>query len=302
MENGEITILFADDIAFLKKYKYKLNGKMIKDAKSKAEKETQIFLNKLENWMGDWRLSLAPKKCSEITFSKAQKVNNDKLNIKLYGESIVEEKNPKFLGIIFDCRLNFVAHCEGVKKKIGDRLNLLKILSYDKTWRLPEHTLTNMYKSLVLSVIDYASITSGCLTEKTKHDYEVMQNNALRIIQKKSLLDKIPSETLRENSQVESIETRHKFLLEGYYEKALVSGNPLIKKVFEGYKMFKSREWISESLAKEGGTINEGVLTLIRSHNILSLKKKELYPTTLCQTNPIIIDLILDSYGVIEGT
>ena len=118
---------------------------MLKGAKSKAEKETQSFLTNLEKWMGILRLSLAPKKCLQITFSKAQNVRDDKMDIKLYGENIIEEKNPKFLGIIFDCSLNFVAHCEGVKKKIGNRINLLKILSYDKTWRLPEHTLTNKY-------------------------------------------------------------------------------------------------------------------------------------------------------------
>ena len=63
-----------------------------------------------------------------------------------------------------------------------------------------------------------------------------MQNNALRVIHKKGLLDKIPSDVLREKSQVDTVETRHKHLLESYYEKAIVSGNPLIKKVFDGYK------------------------------------------------------------------
>ena len=106
-----------------------------------------------------------------------------------------------------------------------------------------------------------------------------MQNNALRVIQKKSLLDKIQSETLREKSQVDTIETRHKRLLEDYYEKALVSGNPLIKKVFEGYKAFNTREWISESLAKEGGQINEEVLTLIsRTINYVEKNRNWTHP------------------------
>ncbi len=172
--------------------------------------------------------------------------------ITLYEEEIIQEK--KFLGIVFDNRLNFIAHCEGVKKKVGDRLNLLKILSYDKTWRLPEHVLTNMYKTLVLSVIDYASITSGCINKKTKHDYEVMQNNALRIIQKKGLFGKIPVAELREKAGVDKIEDRHKILMDNYYEKALISENPLLKKVFDNYKKFKTREW-TESLAIERGKV-----------------------------------------------
>jgi hypothetical protein len=42
-----------------------------------------------------------------------------------------------------------------------------------------------MFKSLVRSVLDYASITASAIT--VKNDFEVIQNNALRIIFKKTL-------------------------------------------------------------------------------------------------------------------
>lgn len=182
---NEKTLLFADDIAYLLKYKYKKGGKVDASAKVEAEKKAQSFLNKLEEWMSKWRLTLAPKKCSQITFSKARNTQDDELVLTLYAESIKSETNPKFLGVVFDNRLNFVANGQAIKKKIGDRLNLLKILSYDKTWRLSESILVKVYKSLVLSVLDYASITSGCLNEKTKSEFESFQNSALRIIFKK---------------------------------------------------------------------------------------------------------------------
>ena len=130
----EKTLLFADDIAYLLKYKYKKGGKIDSTAKIEAEKLAQSFLNKLEEWMSTWRLTLAPKKCSQITFSKARNTHDDELNIALHGENVKSETNPKFLVIVFDNRLNFVANGQAIKKNIDDRLNLLKNFSYDKTW------------------------------------------------------------------------------------------------------------------------------------------------------------------------
>ena len=44
---GETTILFADDIAFIKRYTYKIKNKILLNAKTKAESETQTFLDSL---------------------------------------------------------------------------------------------------------------------------------------------------------------------------------------------------------------------------------------------------------------
>ena len=298
-ENGETVILFADNIAFLKRYKYKKANKILLDAKEIAQKEVQNYLDQLECWMGNWRLSLAPKKCSQITFSKARNNKNDEMSIKLYGEIIKSEINPKFLGIVFDNRLNFIANIVSVKKKVCDRLNLLKILSYDKNWRLNEIILVKMFKCLVLSVIDYAAVTMGALNNHSKN--EILQNNALRIIFKKSLLDKTRNDILRDMARVKTVNDRQKNLMRDYYERALVTGNPLIEKMFLNYRIFKNRFNIGEDLAYSGGILDKNTLELIKKHNQLSLKNKEIYPTTLCQADKIIVNLILDSYDEISG-
>lgn len=82
----------------------------------------------------------------------------------------------------FDRRLTFSSHFDQVDKKLTDRLNILKILSYDQNWRLNTITLIRIFKSLVRSVIDYACVTSiACNKDIVKH-YETLQNDALRII------------------------------------------------------------------------------------------------------------------------
>ena len=77
-----------------------------------------------------------------VSYEARQHVN-DTLLLKLYGTQIQYEEHPKFLGIIFDRRLNFKSHSESMEEKINDRLNVLKILSFDESWRLNEKFLIN---------------------------------------------------------------------------------------------------------------------------------------------------------------
>ena len=66
--------------------------------------------------MNKWRLKLAPQKCAQITFSRSRSANNEDFNIRLYGELISKDNNPKFLGIVFDRRLRFENHIANIKK------------------------------------------------------------------------------------------------------------------------------------------------------------------------------------------
>ena len=112
------------------------------------------------------------------------------------------------MGIIIDARFSFDAHLLSLKEKIRDRINILRILTWDKNWRLKIHFLLNFYKVLVRSLLDYSSIISAAYTNDVTKALEVMQNDALRVIFKKSLLDQISSHTLREWAGVESIAER----------------------------------------------------------------------------------------------
>ena len=62
-------------------------------------------------------------------------------------------------------------------------------------------------------------------------------------------MDHVKIETLREWAGVESIRERHHKLLNNYYERALISNNPLINKLFESYHTFKKRNFLNENLA-----------------------------------------------------
>jgi hypothetical protein len=174
----------------------------------------------LEEWISTWRLSLEPHKCAQITFWHAV----DKMNLKLYQVAIPEDQSPKFLGIVFDRRLNFSGHFS-LDAKIRDRMNLLKILAYDKNWKLNRDLLIKIYKTLIRSVLDYACVSLAALTVDLRKSFEIIQNNALRIILNIKLSDEVSIENLRAMAGVSSIEERHTMLLDRHYENAIISEN-----------------------------------------------------------------------------
>lgn len=136
----------------------------------------------------------------------------------------------------------------------------------------------------------------ACASKLLK-DLEVLQNESLRIIFKKSLLDHVSCEDLRSWADITSIAKRHEELLTDYYEKVLIKKNPLITELFEKYRSFKLRKIINEELAVNGNGIVDLIkLDLIRKTNI-SFLAKETHSTTLCGAKSFIKDFLIDRMG-----
>ena len=156
-----------------------------------------------------------------------------------------------------------------------------------------------MYKALVRSVLDYACVTSIACNKEVVSALEVIQNDALRVIYKKTVMDHVKVEDLRTWAGVETIKTRHENLLTRFYERALISGNPLIAIMFEKYNKFKRRDFLNPELAvRADNSVDLEKLDFIRNHNENLLKKREKHCTTLCGANSIIKDFVLDDHVV----
>ena len=56
--------------------------------KDKADPSAQIYLCELERLTNDWRLELAPHKCSQIVFTRCKKFLMQKLKLKLRNQEI----------------------------------------------------------------------------------------------------------------------------------------------------------------------------------------------------------------------
>jgi hypothetical protein len=132
------------------------------------EKTFKLYMNKLENWLIKWRLTINPSKCQYIIFCKGQ---TKEVNINLMNERIPVANEIKFLRLIIDKSMNFASCVEAMKNKCNNRLNIIKILSH-KSWNLTDKTLCAIYISLSRSIIDYAAIIFNLLCETNKKLYD----------------------------------------------------------------------------------------------------------------------------------
>jgi hypothetical protein len=138
------------------------------------------YLQHLENWLDNWRLTMHPTKCNFMTFNNnSNKSLNEKFNHKLYNERIPACNSLKFLWITFDLGLTFNNHTKDIKKRCINRLNIIKILS-NKRWKLTTTTLKSIYLSLIRSVIDYSSLIMPFLSKSLAKTIQATQNTALK--------------------------------------------------------------------------------------------------------------------------
>ena len=135
--------LFADDLSTLS----------IFDKPKNMVKTVNNYLDKLSEWLKCWRLKMSAPKCSFTVFSNGPYRDKKELDLRLSGERIPYNPNPKLLGITLDESLCFKKNAEKIKEKCMNRLNIIKILSH-KRWKLSKDTLTSLYCSLIGSVIE----------------------------------------------------------------------------------------------------------------------------------------------------
>ncbi|RNA13357.1 RNA-directed DNA polymerase from mobile element jockey-like, partial [Brachionus plicatilis] len=141
--NNEYSLLFADDLVTF----------FIYNKKGNLENKINKYINELEQWLIKWKMKITVEKSCSV-FSRYKK-ESDNLNLKIYGNRIVSQKEIKFLGIKFDSKLNFNLLVDEIKERCNKRLNIIKILS-NKKWSLNQNSLGNLYKSLVRSILDYS--------------------------------------------------------------------------------------------------------------------------------------------------
>ena len=135
------------------------------------------------------------------------------------------------------------------------------------------------------------------MTKGRMGDLEIMQNNALRIIFKiNQQNDHVTNESLRALANVETIKDRHTRLMNNYLINAINTGNPLLLRVFEEYRLFKeiNEDMIDIHLAYNiDGTINYEVACDFLNNNKAVRRRKSSFPTILCYASDHIKNLIL---------
>lgn len=147
-------------------------------------------------------------------------------------EKIPRDDAPKFLGVRFDPYLSGKNQTKYIRSACCQRLNIIKTLSH-KSWGLSTHTLINIYRSVVLSLIEYTSHTFHTLSNTSQKVIQVVQNTALRIIFKqKREFGNLP---LHHLAEMPFLKDRMLELTNNYIECAEVNANPLISDLIDDY-------------------------------------------------------------------
>ncbi|KAL1446099.1 hypothetical protein WDU94_005492 [Cyamophila willieti] len=143
-------------------------------------KKINNYLEVLNTWLTQRKLSLSPEKSTASIFTLWTKEVSYNPNIKISGNRLPTAKNPKILGVMLDSMLTYNVHAKTVVNKIKNRNNAIKILG-GTSWGKDKETIVTAYKALGRSIINYAApIWSPQLAQSHWKSLQTTQNAALR--------------------------------------------------------------------------------------------------------------------------
>ena len=139
----------------------------------------QQALGQIENWARKNGCIFSPTKSAVITFTKNNRMRQSS-ELRLAGHVIPRVNSFKFLGIVLDPRLSMTKHVAYIKSKCSKRLNLFRCIA-GTDYGADRKTLLQLYKALVLPIIEYGAVAYAGASENTLKKLETIQNAFIRI-------------------------------------------------------------------------------------------------------------------------
>ena len=114
-------------------------------------------------------------------FTRSYKDADEEITLKLDDTSLKKEKNPIYLGVELDSKLNLKQHTNNLKRKAMKRLSLIKRLA-STNWGSDKNTLRSLYLGYTRAVFDYNLVLQNLCSNTQKNSIDTVQNQALRLI------------------------------------------------------------------------------------------------------------------------
>jgi len=149
-------------------------------SKSLATVQTHLqqAINNLIKWTLTSGFTFSPEK-SQCTVFTRKRIQNF-LNIKIGDYQLINNSTIKILGITFDKRCSWTHHINSLKNSTSPRLNIIKMLSHS-SWGSKTHVLLTVYKSLILSKLDYGSFLWTTANKSNTKKLDTIHNAGLRM-------------------------------------------------------------------------------------------------------------------------
>ena len=174
-QNSDTIILgYADDHAFTQAF-------TLKDTLVNQIIEEKV--DRIKSWMSMNHLQMNDTKTEFITFGTAHLLNKKTLDSITFGDTTVKSsKTIKFLGVLLDDTLSFKQHVAARAKSALYGIHLIKnVRKY-----LTMATTKMLMCTMVLSQLDYINSILTNTSLITTRPYQKIQNQAARIIYKKT--------------------------------------------------------------------------------------------------------------------
>ena len=158
----------------------------------------QKDLNVIRDWMSANKLKLNSDKCKCMLIGNCQKVGNKALLLRLNGEIIKQVTCVKYLGLLIDNHLSWVAQINSIIAKVNWRL-----ASFRRIQPLPLEINRSLYKAFIYPYLDYCDCV-WLPNKEQELSLEKLQKSFVRMVTRDSnssyheLLDKLKLSTLKD--------------------------------------------------------------------------------------------------------
>jgi hypothetical protein len=143
------------------------------------ERRLQIAIGRTAEWCTKNGFTFSQTKTVAVRFYRG-KNRHDDLRLLLYGQLITPKESTRYLGMIFDNRLEWNHHIASVKEDCMKKSNILKNISR-KTWGSDRITLLRLYRTLIIPKLDYGCEAYASARDWTLAKLDPVHNCAIRL-------------------------------------------------------------------------------------------------------------------------
>ena len=145
----------------------------------RVQRELQMCVDRIQQWVEENGFTFSTSKTECIHFHNFRSFFPDP-EIKLKSSIIKAVTEAKFLGVIFDQKLNFRSHINYLKTSCQSALNALKVVA-NTDWGADRRTLLRLYQALVRSKLDYGCIVYGSTRASYLKSLDPIHHQGLRL-------------------------------------------------------------------------------------------------------------------------
>ncbi|GFN81299.1 retrovirus-related pol polyprotein from type-1 retrotransposable element r1 [Plakobranchus ocellatus] len=144
----------------------------------RPERTIQLCINNVQKWISENSFRFSVSKTTCVHFHRQRIYTEPALHLD--GQPIPVKGVAKFLGVVFDSKLNFSSHVKYLKKKCLKALNLLRVVGHTD-WGADRAILLKLYRTLVRSKLDYGSVIYGSAKKHILRALDPIHHQGLRI-------------------------------------------------------------------------------------------------------------------------